>query len=402
VKENECRLVATLLDDYSNIHLVDSITPDMFTDSTARKIYIAMLELSEDGEPVEVIGVAQKAGLSNYDLTTFLDAYFPYSAMVKHDCAEILTAWQAVQLSRIQRTEYTGTPDEKASAIKKDIDDILDYSDYGGGYDDSILIWSERYQAWYDGKIIRGILTGYGFIDKCLRYMPGSLVTIGARTSVGKSTFAINQALNIAKAGDMVGLISLEMSKIELVDKMLGSVYGIRNIYSGSAFSDTVSKAQELNGLKIKIHTPGTTDSVKVMNIIRRMRSQGCAVVFVDYLQLMSHPDRAQNRNYEIGRMTQALKALAVELEITIVILSQLKRKDGNPFPILSDLRDSGSIEQDSNIVIFLHDNEPEKHEEFVTLECAIAKNRGGPTGYGKILFDKPISRMLEEDTFHE
>ena len=399
---NETRLVTTLLLDFSQYTKIDGVSTEMFIDPDSRKLFTAMVELREEGALIDAVSVSKQAGILLSKVSDYMDKVAPSSAMIAHDCAEIIATWQDNQIDLLLRIGVEGTPSERASEIKARLDDIV--SRQVGGvepFNKSVDKWLDNYAEWYDNNLPIGIATGYEDIDKRLKYKPGNLITIGARTSVGKTTFALNQAVRIAY-GNKVGFISMEMSTTELIDKIMGIEKLITSsmLADRSSFTRNTAKVRELSSIPIMIESPLYNEAERIFNLARKMAYQGAKIVFIDYLQLMHHKGSFQNRNYEIGKITSSLKVLASELGIPIVVLSQLKRKDGNPQPVLSDLRDSGSIEQDSNIVIFLHQL-VEGYEQNTALECLIAKNRGGAVGQCSLQFDKEISRILGGDVFH-
>ena len=393
--QNEQRLVVTLLLDYTTNSIVEDITPEMFTDRDCRLLYVAMLELDIEGDPVDLVSTGKQAGFSNYQLSEFTDLQAPSSGLIKYDCAEMVKEWQQREITSLLKIGAEGEPGARINEIKRKMDFVLDYSsNTAKTFKELMNDWRDNYLLWADGKLQNGLKTGYSLVDFHLRYRSGNLITIGARTGVGKTTFALNQAVNIARDGSMVGIISLEMSSKELIDKLFGIRSGIAqgDIYRHDQLSTVMTESARIEDLRIAIEAPLFNDAEKIFNLVRRQVNNGAKIVFIDYLQLMFHRGKFQNRNYEIGKITASLKILASELGIPIVILSQLKRKDGNPLPELSDLRDSGSIEQDSNIVLFIHDLDNIDNE----MQCRIAKNRGGSTGRVKLIFKKEISLITQ------
>jgi replicative DNA helicase len=406
-RDNEQRLVVTLLSDYATAYSrLDGIATTMFTDKDSRTIFEAIVTSHEEGESVDHVDIANRIGMKLSELSDYIDQSYSAPDAIPIDCSEIIAEWQQREITSLMQSNIAieDNPTERASNIKAKIDDILTTaSNTTEPFSETINKWRDGYSEWYDGKRPQGIKTGYWFLDMKLRYKPGNLITIGARTGVGKTTFALNQSMNIARGGTKVGLISLEMSADELVDKFLGisAGYSPDVIYNKKSFAKIMKESVRIVKYPITINAPLFNDAQKVFNIVRKMVSNGAGVVFIDYLQLLFYKGNFQNRNYEIGKITSSLKTLASELKIPIVILSQLKRRDGNPAPELSDLRDSGSIEQDSNIVIFLHQKEV-AYSETAELQCRIAKNRGGGIGLEDVIFRKDISLITAKDEIHE
>ena len=405
--DNEQRLVISLMNDFdSSFSRLDSVSVAMFSDKDSRELFEAILTIHEEGDKVDPVSVLNTCKMSAYDLSVYSEKSYSSPDAVPIDCAEIVGEWQQREITLLMQKNIHADliPSERATAIKNGIDNILNVSPTGSkSFVETMDSWRSDYSEWYDGNRPQGIKTGYWFLDNLLRYKPGNLITIGARTGIGKTTFALNQVARMADDGISVGLISLEMSSYELVDKLFGITASMapKDIYNKSSFARVIKESAKVEKLPIYIEAPLYNDAQKIFNIVRRLVSNGIKIVFIDYLQLLAHAGRFQNRNYEIGKITGSLKSLASELGIPIVILSQLRRKEGNPAPELSDLRDSGSIEQDSNIVIFLHQKE-KGFNVTAEMECRISKNRGGGVGMEDVIFKKDLSLITAKDQFHE
>ena len=410
--DNERRLVATMLDNFQLAYSrLDGVSVNMFTDKTSRIVFEAMIEMREEGEKIDLISVARKAGMTAYDLTEYADLSFPSVDSVAHDCSLIVKAWQGREIIRTLKI-YSASSDDPDTLSEEVITKLGDIINQTVGEIDNFRAdvdkWRSAYEDEFNGKVVSGIKCGYGFIDKVTNgYKPGNLIILGARTGVGKTTFALNQAVNMARENIPVGVISMEMTQNELIDKILGIKASVRqsDIHSKrdhATFSNIMEQTTKIEGLPIYLNTPKSDDPSKIFNIVKQMvYKRGVKCVFIDYLQLMSYPQQSQNRNYEIGKITRKLKMLAGGLGVPIVVLSQLKRRDGNPTPTLNDLRDSGSIEQDANIVVFLHQEaEEDDGQTDVDLQCIIAKNRGGGKGFKSLLFRKDISLICAKEAF--
>lgn len=408
----ELRLVSTLIDNFGGAYKhIDGLSSVMFTDKTTKTLFESVMELKEEGEKIDLVNVGRVSGMPVYDLTEYLDKTFPSVESVEHDCGYIIKSWQGREITRTlkQYSLNDSDPSELTDEVILKLKDIINQT--AGQlreFRDDVQDWREAYQDEFDGLKESGINCGYGFIDSLTRgYKPGNLIIIGARTGVGKTTFALNQAVKIAERGDPVGVISMEMTQRELIDKILGIKGNITQdeIHAQrkpEVLNRIIGETVKIEGLPLYLNAPKSDDPNKIFNIIKQMvYKRGVKAVFLDYLQLMSYPQQSQNRNYEIGKITRKLKMLAGELGIPIIVLSQLKRKDGNPPPVLSDLRDSGSIEQDANVVMFLHQAEDDVEGVFdVDIDCILAKNRGGGKGFRTMLFRKSISGIYAKEDF--
>ena len=252
------------------------------------------------------------------------------------------------------------------------------------------------------------ISTGYKSLDQIIEgFMPGQLVTVGAGTGVGKSAFAVNLALNITKQGYKVGLWSFEMDKQEVYQRIISNITEISRM-------DKLCLEERYNAVKeyfkenkhnIEVFTDRIRDLGSFYLQCRKEAiGENMKVIIIDYVQLIHLSGfSGNNRVAEIELITKTLKNMASELGITVIILSQLSReyqRRENKQPILSDLRDSGSIEQDSNLVIFLHrqDDYPlvlKDYEKIITV--IVAKNRDGRCGSFVLKYQGNITKFKEE-----
>lgn len=271
----------------------------------------------------------------------------------------------------------------------------------------------ERIQAMQGSKGITGVASGFPSIDQFTRgWQKDNLIILGARPSVGKTAFALNLARNAAVDFNVpTAFFSLEMSDMELADRLIAAESGLE--------SDKIKGGKDLSGhewdrleksisrlVKAPLfidETPGITITEFTSKVKRLHREQNIQLVFVDYLQLM-HASNIQSsyREQEVSAISQALKATAKELHIPVIALSQLNRNlanrpGSNGVPVLSDLRDSGSIEQDADLVMFIHrpymlgmsDDESEA-------QVIIAKHRNGKTGKIDMRFSGQQTQFID------
>ncbi|MCG8097261.1 MAG: replicative DNA helicase [Candidatus Thiodiazotropha endolucinida] len=232
----------------------------------------------------------------------------------------------------------------------------------------------------------RGLLTGFVDLDKLTNGLrPGQFVVLAARPSVGKTTFALNISKNIAmRLHKTVLVFSLEMEKSELLDKLVSSAGKIplSDVLKGTLSEGNLSEAMgSINKAPLFIDDTGGLFINQIRaRALRIKRKHGLGMVVVDYLQLVRA--KAESRFQEVSEISRALKALAKELQVPIIALSQLSRDiESRPGgrPRLSDLRESGQLEQDADLVAFLYKQNVDSAKEIVTLE--VAKQRNGPTG---------------------
>jgi replicative DNA helicase len=271
------------------------------------------------------------------------------------------------------------------------------------------------------GKLITGIPTGYErFNEFTSGFQPQDLIIIAARPSMGKTSFMMNIAESIAipdRSGDprppsqrlyAVGVFSLEMSKEQIGLRMLSSESGVSNhliragMLSERNWRDLAEASARLSKAKIYIDdTPGI-DIMEMRAKARRLKMEASLdMIMVDYLQLMSVKGKVESRNQEISQISRGLKAIAKELNVPLISLSQLSRRPeqrtGDHRPQLADLRESGSIEQDADVVCFIYRDEVynKETEEKGIAEIIIAKQRNGPIGDFKLVFRNDITKFF-------
>lgn len=263
---------------------------------------------------------------------------------------------------------------------------------------------------------LRGLKTGFRDVDqKTAGFQKGDLIIVGARPAMGKTTFAQNLAYNIASINKKgVLFFSMEMAANEIIERMLSDVSGVNNwrIRTGNLSDEEYTKIgdamAELSELPIYIDDTSSMNIMELRNKARRaMHDHDIGIVIVDYLQLIQGSDRYKGqRVQEVTEISRGLKILARELAIPVVALAQLSRNvtgRENPRPVLSDLRESGSIEQDADLVMFLHrpdyykQNDDDYEETHIT-ELLIAKHRHGEVGKVQLYFHPELLRFMSLD----
>lgn len=264
----------------------------------------------------------------------------------------------------------------------------------------------------------RGIPTSFHSLDRILSgFQSSDLIIIAARPAMGKTSLALNIAQNVAKLGKTVGIISLEMSKEQLVERLFCSLLAVDSwkLRTGNLNDDDFSRIgsvmDELNQHKIYIDDSVGNSISELRAKTRRLQMEhGLDMLFVDYLQLMS-TDKSSfsgvNRVQEISEISRALKILAKELRIPIVALSQLSRaveQRPSKIPQLADLRESGAIEQDADMVLMMYreDYYEEDTERAGVTDIFVRKHRNGPTGRIELMFKKEQMRFYDIDVAHK
>ncbi len=272
-------------------------------------------------------------------------------------------------------------------------------------------------KKYHHKEVVTGIASGYQKLDDLTcGFQPSDLIIIAARPSMGKTAFALNISMNVAQRGGVVGLFSLEMSSQQLNHRLLCTLsmvsgHRLRTGYiAGKELRKITDKAKVLSSLPIFVDdTPGLT-SIQLRARAHRLKAKepDLSLIIVDYLQLMRSGTRIENRQQEVADISHSLKCLARELDVPVIALSQLsrlveRRKDKEKRPVLSDLRESGAIEQDADLVMFVHrpdfdkrrkenmeetnqamSSRPEPGEK---CEIIIGKQRNGPIGSVNLIF---------------
>lgn len=416
----EKSVLGAILIDSSAIHLVaEFLRSEHFYIPEHQIIYSGMITLFEKQQPIDVVtiqdeikrsGNTKKSGGSTY-ISELINTV-PTSAYVEN-YAQIVKD----QFMKRKLIELSSRMVEKAFGASGDTKELLDHAEseifalaQQGSHRDFVElkdILADSFERLEDfikrGAPMRGVPTGFTDLDKKLAGMQNSnLLILAARPGVGKTTFALNMALHIATKEKMpVGFFSLEMSKEELVDRLLVGQADIDawRLKTGKLSNDDYKRLTEAMGelstAPIFIDdTPGATIT-EMRTKARKLKAEhNLKFVVVDYLQLADAGRRFDSRVQEVSFVSQGLKNLARELQIPVLALSQLSRaveqRGGAKRPQLSDLRESGAIEQDADVVMFIY-QEQESDDLLETskrmMKISIAKHRNGPIGDLEIMF---------------
>jgi replicative DNA helicase len=382
-----------------------------FYKESHRKIFDSILELNENGEPVDLITLTEllrskrqieQVGGAVY-LTTLTEAV-PTTSNISYYC-------DIVQEKSLLRRLIETSSDILSMAYepKEDVENVLDKAERMifeivqkrrvENYfhiKDILLSTFERIEELYNSEGgITGVPTGFYDLDEMTSgFQPSDLILIAARPSMGKTSFALNIAQNAAIRNKIpVAIFSLEMSKEQLVQRMLCSESNVdsHRLRTGRLQDDDWPRLARAMGplseAPIYIDDTPAISSIEIRAKARRLKAEkGLGLIIIDYLQLMSGRSNAENRQQEISEVSRSLKALARELSVPVVALSQLSRAPemrADHKPVLSDLRESGSQEQDSDLVAFLYRDDyynPDSEKKNIA-EIIIAKQRNGPTG---------------------
>jgi len=268
---------------------------------------------------------------------------------------------------------------------------------------DTLLMYEDIEKHGWDKS---GVPTGVGKLDNLLCGLkPGQHVVIGARTSIGKTSMALCWTLAQLKAGHRVAYFSPEMTRTEIAEKLISSISGVDPMIAKRGkltdmqweeIANATNLFQEYDLTILDGHSYSVAD---IRREARRMKKDRLDILYIDQLQHLQPPPGEKDENKAVGKNSRALKVLAKELGIPVVVVSMLTQDDRgsqNKRPGLGNLRGSANIEYDANIVILLH-RDITSNGESVEMECILAKNRGGKTGFVNLTFDRVHNRIWGE-----
>ena len=425
-------LGALMLDAEAIVKIADIVSADDFYEQRHRYIYEAAKSLYDNHRPIDVLtltdqlkgaDILDEVGGASY--ITELTNFVPTAAHVEEYANIVATKAMRRRLIRAsQDIAELGFNEQKSlqELIETAEQRLFEVSQAGTGQDlvsiEDVLGDSfERLDELHKDKgKIRGVSTGYRDLDnKLAGFQKSDLIVLAARPSMGKTALALNFAQNVAiKAKSSVLFFSLEMSKEQLVDRMLASEAGVDswNLRTGNLTDQDFEKISHAMGTlgEAPIYiddTPGLTVSDLRTKARREAHKRDVGLVIVDYLQLMSGGSRFggdSNRVQEISEISRGLKGIARELNVPVIALSQLSRsvESRHPqIPQLADLRESGSIEQDADLVMFIYREDYYNHdtERKGIVDLLIKKHRNGPVGQIELFFDNEKQRFRSLDT---
>lgn len=427
-------LGAVLIDEDVLADVSEHVNPKDFYDKRHQAIFAAMMKLFERHRPVDLLTVTEELkkkdqldAIGGGSYLTELTNYVPtaahagsYAEIVAQKAVRRRLIKASAEISEMGFDEETTTQEllEKAEA------ELFSVSDQSLKQDlismESILTESfDRIEELHRNKgALRGIRTGYRDLDNMTAGLQRSdLIVLAARPAMGKTTLVTNLAYNVATIAKLpVLFFSLEMSKEQLVDRMLADASGVDswNIRTGNLSDEDFSKLSEAMGEMAEApifidDTPGLSVLEMRTKARRAAHDQPLGLIVVDYLQLMQgNGNYNGNRVQEVSEISRGLKLIARELNVPLIALSQLSRSVESrtpPIPMLSDLRESGSIEQDADIVTFIYRPayyEPDNPDVQNITDLIIAKHRNGPVGKVQLYFHPERLRFMSLDKRHE
>ncbi len=423
IEAEQIVLGCILLDKNAITKVADLLTPKDFYNPAHEKIYNTILDLYEKHQPIDILSVSNKlkeekkltdvggssylAEITNLITTTSHIDYYAKIVKEKKNLRDLINVSAEI-------TEKAFSPTNEFEVFLDEIEQkILSISEKSLSQNfihikDELASAYERIEKIHEKKgVLRGLATGFNELDNLLSGLQRSdFIVIGARPSLGKTSLALDIARNVANKEKVpVGLFSLEMSREQVVDRLIAAEANVPlwKLRTGKVSSDfefgMIQKALDsLSHAPIFIDDTPSPNILQMRSMARRLQVEnGLGLIVVDYLQLIA-PRNANsqiNMVQQVTEISRGLKSLARELNVPLIAISQLSRsvdKRDNRIPQLSDLRESGSIEQDADIVLFIYrkdrDDPNTPVEEQNIAEIRIAKHRNGPLGSVKLRFD--------------
>ncbi len=434
--ESESSVIgALMLDKDAILKIADMLQPEDFYHPKHKKIYEAIIDLFENGDPIDILTVTNKLkeknqikeiGGSDY-LTELMDKV-PTSAHVDHYA-------KIVKENKVRRDLVRASSKINEEAFEhSDFEELLDKVEqriFGISQKsrtqkfthikDELPIAYERleklHQGEQDGKL-RGVTTGFEKLDDILSgFQKSDLVLLGARPSVGKTSLALDVARRSALEGNKVGVFSLEMSAEQIVDRIISAqshvpLWRLRTgrIHDETEFAMIQQSLNTLSDAPFFVEDTPSPNILHIRSMARKLQMEhGLDLLIVDYLQLIVPRTSSNSMVQQATEISRSLKSLARELDIPVLALSQLSRgveQREVKIPRLSDLRESGSLEQDADIVMFIYRKDRDKfdvdEEEKNITEIIIAKHRNGPLGSVTLRFDPQKVSFQSIDTQHD
>lgn len=430
-------LGAIMIDKDAIGNIADLIDPEDFYDKKNGLIFEAMFKLWEKKAPIDMLSLS--AELKKTDLIDKIGGTAYLNDLVNSvpSAAHVAHYASIVKEKKILRDliSASSTIAESAMTQSEDIDVLLDNIEQRvfsitnktairsfASVKNELPAAYERLERVSHGDVTRGVPTGFHDLDNLLSGLQKSdLVVLGARPSFGKTSLALDIVRYIGTRTEMgVGIFSLEMSREQIVDRLISaeSKVSLWKIRTGKKLDDfdyqmIQTAFDRLSKSKIYVDDAATPNILEIRRMARRLQAEDkdLGLIVVDYLQLIQPRKSSDSSVQQITEISRGLKTIAREVNVPILALSQLSRgveQRDNKVPKLSDLRDSGSIEQDADVVLFIHptwryqqsmDNMPE--QEGMT-EIHVAKHRNGPLGVVQLRFNKESASFQNIDKIHE
>lgn len=433
IEAEQAVLGAIFLADEALVTASERLMPEDFYRAAHQRVYQVMLDLAEKGEPVDLVtvtsdlqdrkwlddigGVAYLSDLANAVPTAANVEYYSKIVEEKSILRRLIKVATTIAAEGYASEEEVDAILDEAEKTILDVSQRKNTSAFISIKDVLIETYDKIEMLQHHKGDITGIPTGFAELDRMTAgFQRNDLIIVAARPSVGKTAFALNISQNVAtRTAENVAIFSLEMGASQLVQRMLCAEGNIdaQRMRTGALNSEDWQKLTMAMGSLAKAgiyidDTPG----IKVNDIrakCRRLKQeQGLGMIMIDYLQLIQGSGRGgENRQQEVSEISRSLKSIARELEVPVIALSQLSRgveSRQDKRPMMSDIRESGSIEQDADIVAFLYrdDYYDKETENQNIIEIIIAKQRNGPVGTVELAFVKEYNKFVNLDRRHD
>ncbi|WP_306974211.1 replicative DNA helicase [Alkalibacillus salilacus] len=429
IEAEQAVLGAIFLEPNAVVTASEIILPEDFYRVSHKRVFEMMVQLMDRGEPIDLVTVTTE--LSNADMLNDIGGvsyltdiansvptaanieYYAQIVKEKSTLRHIISSATGIVTKTFEENEAVTELLDYAERSILDISQAQSSGKFRNIKDVLVNVYDNIEQLHYNDEDVTGVATGFNDLDNITSgFQKNDLVIIAARPSVGKTAFALNIAQNVAiNAQENVALFSLEMGGEQLVSRMLCAEGNIdaQRLRTGKLEDEDWGKLTmamgSLSNAGIYIDdTPGIKIN-EIRSKCRRLKQdQGLGMIMIDYLQLIQgSPGGSESRQQEVSEISRSLKALALELGVPVIALSQLSRgveQRQDKRPIMSDLRESGSIEQDADIVGFLYrdDYYEEESEKENIIEIIIAKQRNGPVGTVELAFVKEYNKFVDLD----
>jgi replicative DNA helicase len=435
IEAEQCVLGAILLENDALLKALEILKPQNFYRDAHRKIFDAILALFERSEPIDLLTVSEilrrrnqleDIGGSTY-LATLLEAVptaanIRYHARMVRETAILRSLINVATEVIAECYEHTDDVEELLDRAERMIFEISEqrvnaaFANLKDLLKDSIRYTEQLYER---HELITGLPSGFRDFDQLTAGLqPSDLIIIAARPGMGKTAFALNIARNVGmrvrEAREAVAVFSLEMSKEQLALRMLCSEGRIDSSRLRRGYLDKSEWGRLVNAANDLSDTPVFIDDSPGLSVLdlraksRRLQAEhGLSLIIIDYLQLLRGRGRVESRQQEISEISRSLKGLAKELRVPVIALSQLSRaveQRGDRMPQLADLRESGAIEQDADLIVFIYRDEIYNKEtkDKGIAKLIVGKQRNGPTGDIELAFLREYARFETLDKRRE
>ena len=427
-------LGALMIDGNAIIKVADSIAAEDFYQPANAKIYAAIIELFKKSEPIDILTVTNKLKDKNLLADVGGSTYLTDLINMVPSSAHVFHYGKIVHQKKILRDliQVSGEITEQAFNNQEDVENVLDKIEqkiFSISQKSLLPTYSlvkehlseayERIEKMNRGERgLRGVTSGFVELDKYLSgFQKSDLIILGARPSLGKTSLVLDFVRNASKSGVPVAIFSLEMSKDQIIDRLIAAeaqvdLWRLRTgrLTDEIEFEMIREALDRLSTMPIIIDDTPSPTLLQLRSMCRRMQMEhGLGLIAIDYVQLITSNSNSENIVQQFTEISHGLKALAKELNVPVLAVSQLNRAVDQreiKIPRLSDLRETGSWEQDADVVMFIYRKDRDKlnpsPEEINTAEIIISKHRNGPLGTVPLKFDPEKASFKEITSIHQ